>query len=160
MLATAMVENARAAALFMNQVSPHLHLCTTRSSCLAYLQSAVLETAFAYKSKNAASSIVSASAILRALQYPFHRLTSLADEHLRFASTYGVLTDLAAFQSHSCEIRATASRARSSTLFCLRCLLGHLRQNRTFCTTAPATATLRPCCWSTCTKAKRCGRHT
>ena len=101
MLATAMVENARAAALFKDHVSHHSHLCTTRSSCLAYLQSAVLETAFAYKSKNAASSIVSASAILRALQYPFHRLTSLPERHLRFASTYGVLTDLAAFQSHS-----------------------------------------------------------
>ena len=57
----AMVENARAAALFKDHVSNHLHLCTTRSSCLAYLQSAVLETAFAYKSKNAASSIANVS---------------------------------------------------------------------------------------------------
>ena len=98
MLATAMVENARAAALFKDHVYQHLHLCTTRSSCLAYLQSAVLETAFAYKSKNGATRITSASAMLKALQYPFHRLTSLAERHLRFTSTYGVLTDLATFE--------------------------------------------------------------
>ena len=101
MLATAMVENARAAALFMDHVSHHLHLCTTRSSCLAYLQSAVLETAFAYKKKNGATSIVSTSTILEALQYPFHRLTSLADEDLHFARQYGVLTDLATFEIYS-----------------------------------------------------------
>ena len=101
MLATAMVENARAAALFKDHVSHHLHLCTTRSSCLAYLQSAVLETAFAYKNKNGATDILSTSTILEALQYPFHRLTSLAKEHLDFARKYGVLTDLASFQSCS-----------------------------------------------------------
>ena len=54
--------------------------------------------AFAYKNKNAASSLARASIILEALQYPFHRLTSLADEHLHFARQYGVLTDLATFQ--------------------------------------------------------------
>ena len=101
MLATAMVENARAAALFKDHVHRNLHLCTTRSSCLAYLQSAVLDTAFEYKSKNGANTITSASAILEALQYPFHRLTSLAPEHLLLARQYGVLTDLATFQSHS-----------------------------------------------------------
>ena len=101
MLATAMVENARAAALFKDHVHRNLHLCATRSSCLAYLQSAVLETAFEYKSKNGANTITSASAILEALQYPFHRLTSLAPEHLLLARQYGVLTDLATFQSHS-----------------------------------------------------------
>ena len=101
MLATAMVENARAAALFMDHVSHHLHLCTTRSSCLAYLQSAVLETAFAYKNRNAASSLARASIILEALQYPFHRLTSLANGDLHFARQCGVLTDLATFQSCS-----------------------------------------------------------
>ena len=101
MLATAMVENARAAALFKDHVHRNLHLCATRSSCLAYLRSAVLETAFEYKSRNAANTLTSASAILEALQYPFHRLTSLAPEHLLLARQYGVLTDLATFQSHS-----------------------------------------------------------
>ena len=101
MLATAMVENARAAALFKAHVHRNLHLCATRSSCLAYLRSAVLETAFEYKSRNAANTLTSASAILEALQYPFHRLTSLAPEHLLLARQYGVLTDLATFQSHS-----------------------------------------------------------
>ena len=101
MLATAMVENARAAALFKAYVSRHLHLCTTRSSCLALLQCAVLETAFEYKSKNAAASTASASAIFEALQYPLHRLPSLANEHLVFMREYGMLTDVATFQSPS-----------------------------------------------------------
>ena len=63
----------------------------------------MLETAFEYKSKNAAASTASASAIFEALQYPLHRLPSLANEHLVFMREYGMLTDVATFQASTLD---------------------------------------------------------